>query len=179
MDGQQGGGAQTVNQLLDRVPASMAAGVGVLLGEQLVEQCAAAKMKEYDGTIFFCCSFADKERIDTFMRLAQSAGRLVKDIRLCCSETGPLPLANNKEKKAIFVHYSNQDFLNDYLIACPAGERHLVLYSRRFGNGPSLYMSAFMDFWMERDVDILDLRDIDEALKAKKQSFTQMNPLPQ
>ena len=149
------------------------------LGEQLVEQCTAAKMQEYDGTIFFCCSFADKERIDTFTRLAQSAGRLVKDIRLCCSETGPLALANNKEKKAIFVHYSNQDFLNDYLIACPAGERHLVLYSRRFGNGPSLYMSAFMDFWIERDVDILDLRDIDGALKAKKQSFTQMNPLQQ
>ena len=29
------------------------------------------------------------------------------------------------------------------------------------------HMSAFMDFWMEKDVDILDLSNIDRAIKAK------------
>ena len=26
------------------------------LGEQLVEQCATTKMREYSGTVFLCCS---------------------------------------------------------------------------------------------------------------------------
>ena len=55
-----------------------------------------------------------------------------------------------------------QQYLGEYLDACPAGVRHLLLYSRRKGNGASLRMSLFMDFWMERGVDILDLYHIDE-----------------
>lgn len=62
----------------------------------------------------------------------------------------------------LFVDLSMQRYLGEYLNACPAGVRHLLLYSRRKGNGPSPYMSAFMDFWMERGVDILDLYHIDE-----------------
>lgn len=30
-------------------------------------------------------------------------------------------------------------------------------------------MSAFLDFWMEKDVDIWDLGNIDRAIKAEKQ----------
>lgn len=116
------------------------------LGEALVEQLATAKMREYDGTVFLCCSPADKERIDTFTRSAKAAG-----------------------KEAIFVQHTQQEYLNDYLSACSAGARHLVIYSRRRGNGPSPHMSAFLDFWLERDVDIWDLRDIDNALKAGEQ----------
>ena len=45
------------------------------------------------------------------------------------------------------------------LDACPAGARHVLIYCRRKGNGPSPRMSAFMDFWAERGVDIWDLND--------------------
>lgn len=113
------------------------------LGEQFVERCMTAKMRKYDGTVFLCCAPGDKERIDTFTRSARAAG-----------------------KKIVFVHHKQQESLGDYLATCPAGERHAVFYSRRCGNGPSPHMSAFMDFWLERDVDIWDLRDIDNALKA-------------
>ena len=126
-------------------------------------------MREYDGTGFLCCSPADKERIDTFTRSAQAAGRLVKNIRADQMEATPRALAEATRKKAIFVHHTQQECLNDYLAACSAGERHLVIYSRRFGNGPSPHMSTFLDFWMEKDVDIWDLRDIDSAIKAGMQ----------
>lgn len=139
------------------------------LGEQLVEQCVIAKMREYDGMVFLCCSPADKERIDTFTRSAQAAGRLVKNIRADQMETVSRTLAEATGKKAIFVHHTQQEYLNDYLAACSAGERHTLFYSRRRGNGPSPHMSAFLDFWLERDVDIWDLRDIDNALKAGEQ----------
>lgn len=38
------------------------------LGEQLVERCVTAKMREYDGTVFLYCTPEDKERIDAFIR---------------------------------------------------------------------------------------------------------------
>lgn len=120
-----------------------AGGADPRLGEALVEQLVTAKMGEYDGTVFLCCAPGDKERIDTFTRSARAAG-----------------------KKIVFVHHKQQESLGDYLAACPAGERHALFYSRRRGNGPSPHMSAFLDFWLERDVDIWDLRDIDNALKA-------------
>lgn len=44
------------------------------LREQLVERCVTAKIQEYGGTIFFCCSLWDKERIETFTRSAQATG---------------------------------------------------------------------------------------------------------
>lgn len=118
---------------------------GQQVGEALVEQCVTAKMREYAGTVFLCCAPGDQERIETFTRSAQAAG-----------------------KEVIFVQHTQQEYLNDYLSACSAGERHLVIYSRRRGNGPSPHMSAFLDFWLERDVDIWDLRDIDNALKAEE-----------
>lgn len=116
------------------------------LGEALVEQLVTAKMREYDGAVFFCCAPRDQERIETFTCAARAAG-----------------------KEAIFVHHKQREALGDTLAACPAGERHAVFYSRRRGNGPSPHMSAFLDFWLERNVDIWDLRDIDNALKAGKQ----------
>lgn len=120
-----------------------AGGADPHLGEALVEQLVTAKMGEYDGTVFLCCAPGDQERIESFTRSARAAG-----------------------KRAVFVHHKQRESLGDYLAACPAGERHAVFYSRRRGNGPSPQMSAFMDFWLERDVDIWDLRDIDNALKA-------------
>lgn len=123
-----------------------AGGADPHLGEAFMEQLVAAKMGEYDGTVFLCCAPGDQERIETFTRSAQAAG-----------------------KEAIFVQHTQQESLNDYLSACSAGVRHLVIYSRRRGNGPSPHMSAFLDFWLEWDVDIWDLRDIDNAPKAGEQ----------
>jgi hypothetical protein len=134
-------------------------------GEASVEQCVTARLQEYDGTIFFCCSLSDMERISTFTRAAQAAGRQVRDVRRCSADVAPKTLAKVKGKQAIFVRHSQQKYLSEYLAACPAGERHLVLYSRRHGNGPSPHMSAFMDFWIERNVDILDLNHIDSAMR--------------
>lgn len=118
-------------------------GAGPRLGEALVERLVTAKLEEYDGTAFLCCAPGDRERIETFTRSAQAAG-----------------------KEAVFVRHTQRESLSGYLAACPAGERHALFYSRRRGNGPSPHMSAFLDFWLERDVDIWDLRDIDNALKA-------------
>ena len=68
-------------------------------------------------------------------------------------------------RRFLFVHRSMSEYLGDYLDACPAGARHLLLCSRRRGNGPSPQMSAFMDFWVERGVDILDLGDVDKEVR--------------
>lgn len=92
----------------------------------------------------------------------RAAGKGCPEVQRGC---GPQTLAKVKGKQAIFVRHSQQKYLSEYLAACPAGERHLVLYSRRHGNGPSPHMSAFMDFWIERNVDILDLNHIDSAMR--------------
>lgn len=94
------------------------------------------------------------------MLAAQVAERQVKGVHGSLAEIEPRTLAKSVGKKALFVSHSMQEYLGQYLAARPAGERHLLLYSRRFGNGASPHMSAFMDFWMEQGVDILDLRNI-------------------
>ncbi len=43
-----------------------------------------------------------------------------------------------------------------------AGARHLLLYTRRRGNGPSPRMSLFMEFWEAQGVDILDFGYVDK-----------------
>ena len=130
--------------------------------EKLIEQYAADKMREYDGTIFLCISRSDRERWLTFRRAAQSVGCSAQDGRAVCAAYSAEKLAKRPGRNILFVDPSMQQYLGEYLDACPAGVRHLLLYSRRKGNGPSPYMSAFMDFWMERGVDILDLYHIDE-----------------
>lgn len=114
---------------------------------------------------FSFAALSDMERISTFTRAAQAAGRQVRDVRRCSADVAPQTLAKVKGKQAIFVRHSQQKYLSEYLAACPAGKQHLVLYSRRHGNGPSPHMSAFMDFWIERNVDILDLNHIDSAMR--------------
>lgn len=148
------------------------------LGESAIKQCAAEKMREYDGTVFLCCSPRDKERMDTFTLAAHIAERQVKGAQGSLTEIKPMALAKSAGKKALFVSHPMQEFLGQYLSARPAGERHLLLYSRRFGNGPSPRMSAFMDFWMEQGVDILDLRNIDEAAKARDNSSPRASDAP-
>ena len=135
--------------------------------EKLIEQFAVEKMREYDGTVFLCIARSDRERRLTFRQAAQSLGLSARDGRAMCAAFSAEALAKRPYRVVIFVEPSMQQYLGDYLDACPAGARHLLLYSRRKGNGASLRMSLFMDFWLERGVDIWDLRDVDQKLSEK------------
>ena len=127
--------------------------------EKRIEQFAAEKMREYDGTIFISIARSDVERRQTFRQAAQSLGLSARDGRAMCTAYPAEALA--KQRNILFVERSMQQDLGEDLDACPAGARHLLLYSRRKGNGASLRMSLFMDFWQERGVDIWDFRDVD------------------
>ena len=130
--------------------------------EKLIEQFAIEKMREYDGTVFLCISRSDRERRLTFRQAAQALGSSARDGRAECAAQSAESLAKSPRRNVLFVECSMQQYLGKYLDACPAGLRHLLLYSRRQGNGPSPHMSAFMDFWLERGVDIWDFHNIDK-----------------
>ena len=127
--------------------------------ERLIQQFAEEKMREYDGAVFFCISRADKERRLTFRQAAQAVGYSARDGRAECTAWSAQTLAERAGRNVLFVDPAMQSYLGEYLNACPAGARHVLIYCRRKGNGPSLRMSLFMDFWMERGVDIWDLND--------------------
>ena len=129
--------------------------------EKFIEQFAIEKMREYDGTAFISMARWDKERRLTFRRAAEKLGLSARDGRAECAAWYAEDLAKRPRRNILFVEHTMQRYLGEYLDACPAGARHLLLYSRRRGNGPSPYMSAFMDFWLERGVDIWDFRDVD------------------
>lgn len=130
--------------------------------EKFIQQFAEEKMREYDGTVFLCISRSDRERRLTFRQAAQALGCTAKDGRAVCTATSAEALAKRPGRNILFVERSMQRYLGEYLDACPSGARHLLLYCRRYGNGPSPYMSAFMDFWLERDVDSWDFGRIDQ-----------------
>ena len=127
--------------------------------EEFVQQFAEEKMREYDGTVFFCISRADRERRLTFRQAAQAVGYSARDGRAECTAWSAQTLAERAGRNVLFVDPAMQSYLGEYLNACPAGARHVLIYCRRKGSGPSLRMSLFMDFWMERGVDIWDLND--------------------
>lgn len=130
--------------------------------EKLIVQFAVEKMRDYDGTVFLCIARSDRERRLTFCQAAQELGFSARDGRAACASLSAEALAKRPGRNVLFVDCTMQQYLGEYLEACPAEARHLLLYSRRRGNGPSPHMSAFMDFWMERGVDIWDLRDVDK-----------------
>lgn len=144
--------------------------------EKLIEQFAVEKMQEYDGTVFLCIARSDREHRLTFCQAAQTLGYSARDGRAVCTALSAEALARSPRRNILFVDGTMQQYLSQYLDACPAGVRHVLLYSRRRGNGPSPHMSAFMDFWMERGVDIWDLHDVDktgggaEASHSRKRS---------
>lgn len=127
--------------------------------EDFVQQFAEEKMREYDGTVFFCISRADRERRITFRQAAQAVGYSARDGRAAAAASRAQTLAERAGRNILFVDPAMQSYLGEYLDACPAGARHVLIYCRRKGNGPSPRMSAFMDFWAERGVDIWDLND--------------------
>ena len=116
-------------------------------------------MREYDGTVFFCISRADRERRLTFRQAAQAVGYSARDGRAECTAWSAQTLAERAGRNVLFVDPAMQSYLGEYLDVCPAGVRHVLIYCRRKGNGPSPRISAFMDFWAEWGVDIWDLND--------------------
>ncbi len=109
-------------------------------------------MGSISGTVFLYCSPKDEKSISAFASAAERTGRRMLG-REECQSLEPTALAGSYEKKAILVSPSMIDFLDGYLAACPAGQRHLLLCSRKYGDIPNMSRS-FHDFWEERDVDI-------------------------
>lgn len=133
--------------------------------EKLIEQFAMEKMQEYDGSVFLCTARSDRERRLAFRQAAQALGYQARDGRAVCAAFSAEALAERPDRVVIFVEPSMQRYLGEYLDACPVGARHLLLYSRRHGNGPSPHRSVFMDFWLERGVDIWDFCHIDKRME--------------
>ena len=125
--------------------------------ERLIQQFAEEKMQEYDGNIFFCISRRDQERRLTLRQAAQACRLSARDGRAMCTAFSAQKLAERPGRDVLFVEPSMQQYLDEYLDACPAGRRHMLIYCRRKGNGPCLRTSIFMDFWWNRGVDIWDL----------------------
>lgn len=127
--------------------------------EKRIQQFAEEKMRAYDGTVFLCISRSDKERRITFRQAAQAVGYTAKDeIAVSAAGLGE-DFIKRYGRNVLFVYTCLQEYMGDYLDACPAGAKHVLLYCRRKGNGPSPRMSAFMDFWQERGMEIWDLGD--------------------
>lgn len=124
--------------------------------EQWIRRFAEEQARAYSGTVFLCASRSDQERRDTFAQAAQAAGCTVLEGRAAGA------LAEASGRRALFVDPAMEDWLGTYLDACPAGARHLLLYTRRRGNGPSPRMSLFMEFWEAQGVDILDFGYVDK-----------------
>ena len=125
--------------------------------EDFVRQFAEEKMREYDGTVFFCISRADRERRLTFRQAAQAVGYSARDGRAECTAWSAQTLAERAGRNILFVDPAMQSYLGKYLDVCPAGVRHVLIYCRRKGNGPCPRTSIFMDLWWNRGVDIWDL----------------------
>ncbi len=125
--------------------------------ERLIQQFAEEKMREYDGSVFFCISRRDQERRLTLRQAAQACRLSARDGRAMCTAFSAQKLADRPGRDVLFVEPSMQQYLGEYLDACSAGRRHMLIYCRRKGNGPCLRTSIFMDFWWNRGVDIWDL----------------------
>jgi len=111
-----------------------------------------SKMEKVSGTVFFYCLSRDEKSVSAFTRAAERTGRRLfrrDDWR----ELEPEDLAKSSGGKAIFVLPNMMDFLDRYLAACPAGQRHLVIQACREGERCPMGF-PFHDFWEERDVDI-------------------------
>lgn len=135
--------------------------------EKLIEQEAVEKMRAYNGMVFLCVSRSDQERRLTFRQAARALGYQAMDELEEHAVLSAMALARCPKRNVLFVEPSMQPYLEAYLDACPAGLRHVLFYSRRRGNGPSPYMSAFMDFWLENGVDIWDLWAVDKKASEK------------
>ena len=110
-------------------------------------------MESISGTVFLYCSLKDEESISFFTNAAEHTGRRLLR-REDCQALDPAALASTSDKNVIFAAPSMMDFLDRYLEACPAGQRHLLIHAHEAIRSMSL---VFHDFWEERHVSIEDL----------------------
>ena len=115
-------------------------------------------MGSISGTVFLYCSFKDEKSISFFTNAAEHTGRQLLR-REDCQALDPAALASTSDKNAIFVVPSMMDFLDRYLEACPAGQRHLLIHIHEAHEAHEAIRSmsfVFHDFWEERHVSMED-----------------------
>ena len=113
-------------------------------------------MESISGTVFLYCSRKDEESISFFTSAAEHTGRRMLR-REDCQALDPAALASTSDKNAIFAAPSMMDFLNRYLEACPAGQRHLLIHAHEPHEAICSMSFVFHDFWEERHVRMEDL----------------------
>ena len=113
-------------------------------------------MESISGTVFLYCSLKDEESISFFTNAAEHTGRRLLR-REDCQALNPVALASTSDKNVIFAAPSMMDFLDRYLEACPAGQRHLLIHAHEPHEAIRSMSFVFHDFWEERHVSIEDL----------------------
>lgn len=113
-------------------------------------------MESISGTVFLYCSLKDEESISFFTNAAEHTGRRLLR-REDCQALNPVALASTSDKNVIFAAPSMMDFLDRYLEACPAGQRHLLIHAHEAHEAIRSMSLVFHDFWEERHVSIEDL----------------------
>lgn len=113
-------------------------------------------MVSTSGTVFLYCSRKDEESTSFFTSAAEHAGRKLLH-REDCQALDPAALASTSDKNVIFAAPSMMDFLDKYLEACPAGQRHLLIHAHEAHEAIRSMSFVFHDFWEERHVSMEDL----------------------
>lgn len=111
-------------------------------------------MESISGTVFLYCSLEDEESISFFTSAAEHTGRRLR--REDCQALDPAALASTSDKNVIFAAPSMMDFLDRYLGACPAGQRHLLIHAHEAHEAIRSMSFVFHDFWEERNVSMED-----------------------
>lgn len=112
-------------------------------------------MKSTSGTVFLYCALKDEQSISFITNAAERTGRRLfrwED----CQTLDPAVLASTSDKKMIFAAPSMMDFLDRYLEACSAGQRHLLIHAHEAHEAIRSMSFWFHDFWEERHISIED-----------------------
>ena len=112
-------------------------------------------MGSVSGTVFLYCSLKDEKSISFFTSAAEHTGRRLLR-REDCQALDPAALASTSDKNVIFAAPSMMDFLDRYLEACPAGQRHLLIHVHEPHEAIRSMSFVFHDFWEERHVSMED-----------------------
>ena len=113
-------------------------------------------MGSISGTVFLYCSLKDEKSVSFITRAAEHTGRRWLR-REDCQALDPAALASTSDKNVIFAAPSMMDFLDRYLEACPAGQRHLLIHAHEAHEAIRSMSFVFHDFWEERHVRMEDL----------------------
>lgn len=84
---------------------------------------------------------------------------------------GAKTLAEKSWKQVIFVRASMRRFLSKYLKNCSEGENHLLIYSMWNGYKASRYTKQFLDFCVQRGMEVIDLHCSGHAYRETIQAL--------